>query len=51
MTAISTQDRETLRTLAQRWMELAHLPVMAVEAVFSAAAIGLLARVKPEVLA
>jgi hypothetical protein len=29
MTAISTQDRETLRSLAQRWMELAHLPVMA----------------------
>ena len=36
---------------AARLVVAAHLPVMVVEAVFTAAAIGLLARVKPEVLA
>lgn len=36
---------------AARLVVLTHLPVMAVEAVFASAAIGLLAKVKPEALA
>lgn len=45
--ALSGREFET----AARLVVAAHLPVMVVEAVFTAAAIGLLARVKPEVLA
>lgn len=45
--ALSGREFET----AARLVVVAHLPVMVVEAVFTAAAIGLLARVKPEVLA
>jgi cobalt/nickel transport system permease protein len=36
---------------AARLVVLTHLPVMGIEAVFASAAIGLLARVKPEALA
>ena len=45
--ALSGKEFET----AARLVVLTHLPVMAVEAVFTAAIIALLARVKPEILA
>ncbi|RAU22844.1 cobalamin biosynthesis protein CbiM [Paramagnetospirillum kuznetsovii] len=47
MLGLSGREFET----AARLVVVAHVPVMAVEAVFTAAAVSLLARVKPEMLA